>query len=178
MAKALIISTNSGVETDEILKTGKLLAEAGVETTFAAEEKGEIKTLVLDEKPGESAEATATLAEVSADDYDALVVPGGTLNADNLRMNSDAVALVQAFTQQKKVVAGICHAGWLFINAHIVDGVKMTSIPNIRTDLGNAGAEWKDAEVVVDDSKGYTVVTSRNPGDIEAFSAKIAELAK
>lgn len=178
MAKALFITTNFGVETDELLKVKKQLEEKGLETTVAAEEKGEIKTMVLDKDPGESGEATLTLAEAKADDYDVLVIPGGTINADALRGNKDAISLVKAFADQKKAIGAICHASWIYINADIIKDLALTSVDTIQLDLENAGADWSDVEVKVDDSKGFTSITSRNPGDIDVFTKTIAETVK
>jgi protease I len=112
-----------------------------------------------------------TLDEVSADEYDAIVLPGGQINPDLLRINPDALRLILAFYKQKKVVAAVCHAPWLLIETEIIKGRKCTSYKSIRTDCINAGGAWEDSEVVTDQG----IVTSRNPGDLEAFSKKIIE---
>lgn len=111
------------------------------------------------------------LSEVSPDDYDALILPGGVLNPDKLRQNKDAVAFASAFLDEGKPVAAICHGPQLLIETDMIHGRKLTSFPSLQTDLKNAGAEWVDEEVVVDNG----LVTSRRPDDLEAFNKKTIE---
>ena len=112
-----------------------------------------------------------TLGDVSADDYDAIVLPGGQINPDLLRVDHQALDFIRAFHRQNKTIAAVCHAPWLLIETGIARGRKMTFYKSIKTDVINAGADWQDFAVVVD--RG--VITSRNPGDLEAFSRKIIE---
>jgi protease I len=111
------------------------------------------------------------LDQARADDYDALLLPGGVANPDQLRVEPKALKFVRAFFDQHKPVAAICHGPWTLIDAGVVDGRRMTSYKSIKTDLVNAGAKWEDKEVVVDQG----LVTSRNPGDLPAFNRKVVE---
>jgi len=120
---------------------------------------------------GREAEADATLSDVSADDYDALVIPGGQINPDLLRVDADVVELVKTFHDQGKVIAAVCHAPWVLVEAGILKGRVATSYPSIKTDVMNAGANWTDSEVVADQG----IVTSRKPDDLKAFVGKIVE---
>src|ERR1700744_5296796 len=123
---------------------------------------------------GRPVKVDKTLSQVSANDYDAVVLPGGQINPDLLRAEPKALAFIKDIFNQKKVVAAVCHAPWLLIETDIAKGRKMTSFKSIKTDVINAGGKWEDSEVVVDQG----VITSRNPGDLKAFSAKIIEEVK
>lgn len=168
MAKILVIATNYGVEQDEIVVPVEQLKARGHDVTVAAQESGDIATLVGDKDPGTSVSPTTTIGDVSADGFDALVVPGGTINADTIRQDADAIALVQAFGAAGRPVAAICHGPWLLVESGLLQGRTITSFPSLQTDVRNAGAEWVDQEVQVDDS-GSTLITSRNPHDLPAF---------
>ena len=166
--KILVITTNYGVEQDEIVVPTEQLRERGASVTVAAKETGTIQTLVGDKDPGQTLEPDTTLAGVDANDFDALVIPGGTINADTLRQESRAATLVQAFAEASKPVAAICHGPWTLVEAGVLPGRTITSFPSLQTDVRNAGAEWVDQEVQVDET-GSTIITSRNPGDLPAF---------
>jgi len=162
----LVIATNYGVEQDEIVVPTEQLRERGATVTVAGQESGEIQTLVGDKDPGKTVSVDTTIGSVSGvGDYDVLVVPGGTINADTIRQDSDAVALVKAFADAGKPVAAICHGPWTLVEAGLLSGKTITSFPSLQTDIRNAGAEWVDQEVQVDG--GF--ITSRNPGDLPAF---------
>jgi protease I len=167
MAKALIIATN-GFEQDELFKPRKALRDAGVAVTLASLSRDPIQGEKGGEK-GESITPDALVGEVSADDYDALVIPGGVANPDKMRTDPDAVKLVRDFLFAQKPVAAICHGPWLLAEAEAIDGRTLTSWPSIRTDLRHAGAIVVDREVVVDGN----LITSRKPDDIPAFNREL-----
>lgn len=166
--KILVIATNYGVEQDEIVVPTDQLRERGATVTVAAKESGPIETLVGDKDSGKSVDSDTTLDGVTAGDFDALVVPGGTINADTIRQESVAIDLVKAFVEAGKPVAAICHGPWTLIEAGVLTGRTITSFPSLQTDVRNAGAEWVDQEVRVDET-GSTIITSRNPDDLPAF---------
>lgn len=169
MTKVMILATD-GFEQSELLKPRANLEKAGIETTVVSLESGEIKGWDQNEW-GESVKVDKTLDEVNADEFDALLLPGGQINPDKLRMNDDAVQMVKDFADADKPIAAICHGPWLLVEANIVDGKTVTSWPSIRTDLMNAGADVVDREVVTDGN----IITSRNPDDIPAFSKALIE---
>ncbi|MFA6965473.1 type 1 glutamine amidotransferase domain-containing protein [Bosea sp. (in: a-proteobacteria)] len=167
--RILILATN-GFEQSELDIPHTKLKEAGATVHIASPEAGEITG--WDQKDwGKAVKVDRTLDEVSADAYDAIVLPGGQMNPDTLRGNPQALSLIKTFFQQGKVVAAVCHAPWLLIDTGIAKGRRLTSYKTIRQDMLNAGAQWEDSTVVAD--KG--VVTSRNPDDLPAFVAKIIE---
>jgi len=167
--KVLILATN-GFEQSELEVPRDRLKAAGAEVTIASPERGEIKG--WDKKDwGRPVKVDKTLDEVKAEDFDAIVLPGGQINPDLLRVNAKALKLIKDFYNQQKVVAAVCHAPWLLVETGIARGRKMTSYHSMKTDVINAGAAWEDSPVVTDQG----VITSRNPGDLEAFSTKIIE---
>jgi protease I len=170
--KIAILATN-GFEQAELEVPRDTLKKAGATVEVVSLAAGEIKG--WDKKDwGRPVKVDKTLDQVSPNDYDALVLPGGQINPDLLRVEEKALKFIKAIFDAKKVVAAICHAPWLLVETGIAKGRKMTSYKSIKTDLTNAGAKWEDSEVVVDQG----VITSRNPGDLKAFSAKIIEEVK
>lgn len=164
-AKRVAILATHGYEQSELLEPRRRLKEAGFEVEVISPEKGEIRG--WNEKDwGDSVAVDRVLGDANADDYDALVLPGGVINPDNLRTEADAVAFVQAFDRAGKPLAAICHGPWLLVEAGVVKGRQVTSYRSIRTDMHNAGGDWRDAEVVTD---GH-LITSRKPDDIPAFT--------
>jgi protease I len=167
--KVAILATN-GFEQSELEVPRDKLKAAGATVDVVSPEKGEIMGWNLKDW-GRPVKVDHQLTDVSVDDYDAIVLPGGQINPDLLRINPDALEFIRGFFDQKKTVAAVCHAPWLLIETGIIKGRKATSYHSIKTDCINAGAKWEDAEVVVDQG----IITSRNPGDLNAFSAKIIE---
>ena len=168
--KIAFLTANEGVEEVELTEPRKAVTEAGAETELLAPEEGEVQAFDHLDK-AKTYPVDKVVGEASADDYDALVLPGGVANPDNLRTHPEAVSFVRDFFSAGKPVGVICHGPWTLIEADVVEGRKLTSWPSLRTDLRNAGAEWVDEEVVVDEG----LVTSRKPDDLEAFNAKIVE---
>jgi len=168
MAKRIMILATNGFEQSELEKPKQNLEEAGFETVVVSPEAGEIKGWRHTDW-GTPVKVDKTVDEVSADDFDAIVLPGGVINPDKLRMNEKAVQLVRDFYDAGKTVAAICHGPWMLVEAEVVRGKKVTSWPSVRTDLANAGGEVLDQECVEDGN----LITSRKPDDIPAFSQAI-----
>ena len=161
---------NEGVEEVELTSPRDALREAGAEIDLLAPEDGEIQAFNHLDK-GDTFIPDKAVGEADPDDYDGLVLPGGVANPDQLRTDTDAVQFVRSFFEEGKPVGAICHGPWTLINADVVDGRTLTSWPSLQSDLRNAGAEWVDEEVHVDEG----LVTSRKPDDLPAFNAKIVE---
>jgi protease I len=159
-----------GVEQAELTEPLKAVRDAGADTDLISLETGEVEMWQHFDK-GEKITADRAVGEANPADYDGLVLPGGVANPDQLRTDEKAVSFVRSFVESGKPLGVICHGPWLLVEADVVRGRKLTSWPSIRTDLRNAGAEWVDEEVVVDQG----LVTSRKPDDLPAFCAKIIE---
>ncbi|MFC7400803.1 type 1 glutamine amidotransferase domain-containing protein [Citricoccus sp. GCM10030269] len=160
-----------GVEQAELTSPWDAVKAAGGEPKLVSPEAESITAMKGDWEHGDSFPVDHQTGTVSASDFDALVMPGGTVNADTLRVDSAVQDFVRGFFEQHKPVAAICHAPWTLINAGVIQGRKLTSYHSLSEDLKNAGATWVDEEVVVD--QGLT--TSRNPNDLDAFNAKLVE---
>lgn len=167
---ALFISPR-GTEEPEFSKPKSALEDAGASVVVISTDTGRARTVNGDLDPGTEYRIDKTIDEVSASDFDGLVIPGGTVGADTLRAEDAVIAFVRRFFEQGKPVGAICHAPWVLIEADVVRGRTLTSYPTVATDLRNAGATWVDQEVVVDDG----LVTSRTPKDLPAFCAKLIE---
>ena len=168
--KRVAILVADGFEQVELTEPKKALEEAGAETHIVSPEDGTVKGWQHGEW-GDAFDIDVPLQQASETDYDALVLPGGQMNPDNLRADDAAVAFARAFFDAHKPVAAICHGPWLLVEADVVEGRRMTSYHSIQTDLKNAGADWVDEEVVVDSG----LVTSRSPRDLPAFNRKLVE---
>jgi protease I len=172
--KVAILATD-GVERVELEQPRGALHGVGAETVLLSLHDGEINARQTDSDPAGTFTVDRKVADASVGDYDALVLPGGTMNPDRLRMDPDAVAFVKAFMESGKPVATICHGPWTLVEADVLRGRRLTSWPSIRTDLRNAGAQVVDEEVVVDGQ----LISSRGPKDLPAFcNTVIDELAK
>jgi protease I len=162
--KRVALLVTDGFEQIEMTDPRQALKDAGAEVHLVAPGDDVVQGWNHHEK-GDNFAADVLLKHANPDDYDLLVLPGGVLNADHLRLDGDAVRFAQAFFRAGKPVAAICHGAWLLAEADVVRGRRMTSYPSLKTDLRNAGAEWVDEEVVVDAG----LVTSRKPSDLPAF---------
>jgi len=170
IGKRVAVLATDGFEQDELDVPVQALRSCGAQVDIVAPKAGTICGW-SDKDWGEKRKVDKLLSDVSGEDYDSLVLPGGVLNSDKLRTIPDAVDFTREFFEQHKPVAAICHAGQLLIEAHVVDGRTLTSYPSIRLDLENAGASWVDESVVVD--QGLT--TSRSPDDLADFCNKLCE---
>jgi protease I len=168
--KLVAILVENGFEEVELIAPRQALTEAGARTHVVSPQHGVVRGWDHTDWGGHMT-VDAVLDEANPDDYDALLLPGGVMNPDKLRVNKAALSFVRAFFDAGKPVAAICHAAWTLIDAGVIEGRTVTSYPSLRTDLENAGANWVDEEVVVDNG----LVTSRNPNDIPAFNRKMIE---
>ena len=168
--KKVAILAADGFEESELTSPKNAMEVAGIETHVVSLENGAIKGW-SDGNWSNSIEVNQLVSDVSSSEYNALLIPGGVINPDLLRRNDDAIDFVRGFFKEHKPVASICHGPQVLINAEVVDGRKMTSFNSIKKDLTNAGANWVDEEVVVDEG----LVTSRNPNDLPAFNSKLIE---
>jgi protease I len=167
----IAVLATDGVEQVELTEPVKALKEAGADVRVISNKDGEIQGFKHHEK-GSKIPVDEALEEADPDDFDGLVLPGGVINPDALRLVPQAIEFIRHFVEEKKPIAAICHGPWTLIDAGGVQGKKMTSWPSLKTDLSNAGAKWIDEQVVRDGD----LVTSRKPDDIPAFNQKIIEM--
>ena len=166
----MAILVAQGFEQVELTEPKKALEQEGAQTSIVSPEQGKVKGWQHDHWGDEMPVDTA-LSSANPQDFDALLLPGGVMNPDHLRMNPEAVKFARSFFDQKKPVAAICHGPWMLVETGAAKGRKLTSWPSLQTDLRNAGANWVDQEVVTDNG----LVTSRKPADIPAFNQKMIE---
>jgi protease I len=169
--KKIAIIATDGVEQVELVKPREAVENAGATTELLSLSSGEIQAMNSDIEPADTFAVDKEIADASPDDYDGLILPGGTVNADRLRMDENVISFLQSFFADAKPVGVICHGPWSLVEADLVRGRTLTSYPSLRTDIRNAGGDVIDEEVVVDQG----LVSSRNPDDLPAFCAKIVE---
>ncbi|MBX0295337.1 type 1 glutamine amidotransferase domain-containing protein [Haloarcula nitratireducens] len=160
-----------GTESVEFDEPKEALADAGADVDVIGPETGEVQTVENDLNEAETVEVERAIDDVSTDEYDGVVVPGGTVGADTLRFDDDVVSFVAAQVESGTPVGSICHGPWVLVEADVVDGRTLTSYPSLQTDVRNAGGEWTDEEVVTDES----LITSRKPDDLDAFCKAVVD---
>ncbi|AZE73454.1 ThiJ/PfpI family protein [Pseudomonas synxantha] len=174
--KILIITSNTGIERDELLKPLEALRGYGATVTHASSKGGTTQTFVGDTEKDGTVESDVQLSDVVSGNFDALVIPGGTVNADTLRQDAAALRLIKDFAEAGKTIVAICHGPWALIDAGVVKGKTLTAYKSVRIDLENAGAAGVvDAEVKECKANGWTLITSRTPDDLPAFNEAIAK---
>jgi protease I len=171
-SRVLIVATD-GFEEWELFGPRQILQERGAEVVLASLKLDPIQATVHDD-PGKTIRPDLTIDQASADDFDALILPGGVRNPDELRLHSNVIELIRDFDDQEKPIGAICHGPWLLVEADLVDGRTVTSWPSIRTDLRNAGGNVVDEPAVTDGN----IVTSRKPDDVEAFTDALIDLVE
>jgi protease I len=167
---------NSGVEQVELTTPWEAIEQAGGQPVLISPERGKVQAFNNDVEKADTFDADDAVSGVSSDEFDALVLPGGTTNPDKLRMDEDAVEFVAGFAESGKPIAAICHGPWTLVEADLLRGRTLTSWPSLRTDVRNAGGEWRDAESVTCREGEFTLVTSRKPDDLAAFTTALVEV--
>jgi protease I len=170
-SKKIAIIATDGVEQVELVKPREAVEKAGASTELLSLDTGQIQAMNSDINPADKFDVDKAISDASPDDYDGLILPGGTVNADKLRVSEDVVSFVQKIFKDGKPAGVICHGPWTLVEADLVRERTLTSWPSLQTDIRNAGGNWVDEEVVVDQG----LVTSRKPDDLPAFCDKIVE---
>lgn len=172
--KVAFLVAQEGAEQVELTEPWKAVKDAGGTPELVSTEVGKVQAFNHLDK-ADTFDAETAVGDASADDYAGLVLPGGVANPDFLRTSSDAVAFVKSFFDAGKPVAVICHGPWTLVEADVIRGRTITSWPSLHTDIRNAGGNWVNEEVVVDERRGNTLISSRKPDDLPAFCAKLVE---
>ena len=173
MAKIAFLTASEGIEKVELTEPWKAVTDAGFTAELLSPESGEVQLFNHLDK-ADTQKVDIEVSKANVDDYAALVLPGGVANPDALRLDEDAVTFVKNFVASGKPVAAICHAPWVLVEADVVRGKRLASLPSLQTDIRNAGGEWVDETVVVDGN----LITSRNPDDLPAFNKAILDAVK
>lgn len=168
--RVAFLTANKGVEKSELTGPWDAIQEAGYETELLAPTADPVQLVVSDQEPAGEQKVDAAVAQAAAGDYDLLVLPGGTINADTLRMNSDAINFVREFVQTGRTIGAICHGPWALVESGDIKGKTATSYPSLRTDITNAGGTWQDEAPTVCPMNGWELITARNPDDVPVFS--------
>lgn len=171
--KVLLITSNFGVEHDELKQPLDFLKSKGIEVIHAAIELKDVQTVIHDNEKSATYTPDVILEKVDLKDYDLLLIPGGTVNADQLRIDENVKKTIQYFADNKKVIAAICHAPWVLINAERIKNKNLTSYKSIRLDIENAGGKWVDEQAHRCNTDEWILITSRNPDDLSAFNEAI-----
>ncbi|MCL3817184.1 DJ-1/PfpI family protein [Aeromicrobium wangtongii] len=174
--KIAFLTAQVGVEKVELTTPWQAVLDAGGTPTLIAPEVSAVQSMVGDVDKDETFEADLAVADASAADFDALVLPGGTVNADKVRADAASVALVTTFAEAGKPIAAICHGPWALVEAGVLPGKTLTSFPSLRTDITNAGGSWVDETVFHCPAQGWDLVTSRNPDDLDAFCSTLTDV--
>jgi len=174
--KIAFLTSQVGVEKAELTSPWQAVIDAGGTPTLISPEASPVQSMVGDVDKDDTFDPDLTVADATAADFDALVVPGGTVNADNVRGDDASVALLKAFVDAGKPVAAICHGPWALVEAGVLPGKTLTSFPSLRTDITNAGGSWVDETVFHCPANGWDLVTSRNPDDLDAFNATLTDV--
>ncbi|MAT04677.1 MAG: protease [Acidimicrobiaceae bacterium] len=169
------LTANEGVEQVELTSPWQAVTDAGASAVHLAPERGEVQGFDHLDK-ADTFEATMAVKDANVDQFDALVLPGGVANPDQLRTDADAISFIRSFVEHGKPIAVICHGPWTLVEAGVIEGRTLTSWPSLRTDIENAGGTWVDQEVVVCENGPSTFVSSRNPGDLDAFESALIDV--
>lgn len=174
--KIAFLTSQIGVEKAELESPWQAVIDAGGTPTLVAPESDPVQSMVGDVDKDATFDPDLTVSAASADDFDALVIPGGTVNADHVRDDDASVALVKAFADAGKPIAAICHGPWALVEAGLLPGKTLTSYPSLSTDITNAGGTWVDETVFHCPANGFDLVTSRNPDDLDAFNTTLTDV--